>query len=82
MRQQKWMILAALGIGAAVGACFRDAVVPSRAYAQSSAKYEYKVVAASVRPSGYEEDLNENATQGWRLVGTANNHLILERARQ
>ncbi len=55
-------------IGSAFQGVLRDALAP-RALAQS-APHQYKVVDASFRAEGYEEDLNKYTAEGWRYVGS------------
>lgn len=76
-------ILVALAVGAAIGACVRDVVRPAEAQGQSNG-HRYKVVGGSMSESGYEEDLNREAMDGWHYVGTiprgqGNASLVFER---
>ena len=69
MKQGAW-ILGALFAGALFGACMRDVArdaILGQAHAQGG--HRYKVVGASMGGSGYEEDLNKAAADGWRYVG-------------
>lgn len=82
MHKNGTLLALALLVGAFLGACFRDAVkasLPATAYAQG--QRQYKVIYGNLSTTkGYEEDLNENAAQGWTFVGvTPHGHLILTR---
>ena len=78
-------LVAAVCFGAAFGACVRNVVSDARAQ-PVGVRLEYKVVGASMGSSGYEEDLNKMAAEGWRLhsplpLGNANSLLVFERSR-
>ena len=74
-------LLAAVCFGAGLGACVRGVVSDARA--QVAGQHQYKVVGASFGASGYEEDLNKMAAEGWHYVGAIpiqnQSHLVFER---
>ncbi len=74
-----WKYLSLVTVGILIGACAKQVLIPD-AHAQGGHP-KYMVVGQSAFASGYEEDLNKYAAEGWRFAGAIANgqgsHLIL-----